>query len=1567
MTSQVNELDIAIIGMSGRFPGAETPDQLWENVISGVESVRSLTKEELLNAGISEAQLQDKNYIRSGAPLEDCDMFDPEFFNLTELEAQILDPQRRIFSEVCWEALESAGINPEKSDHCIGVYAGLGINMYLLNNLLTRQDVLSRAGDLQILHGNDKDYGPSHISYLLNLKGPAVSVQTACSSSLVAIHMARQAILTGECDVALAGGSSLNNPNYGGYIYQDGGILSKDGQCRPFDSEATGTVFGGGSGVVVLKRLEEALDDGDNILAVIKGSAINNDGSDKVGFAAPSISGQKEVIEQALASANIEPETIDYIEAHGTGTNLGDPIEIDAQSQIFDSRYFSEAYKNKKCYLGSLKANVGHLNAAAGVSGLIKTVKALQAKKIPQQINFTELNENIDLNNTPFSITKENIPWETEGHPRRAGVSSFGVGGTNAHIVLEEAPEVRPERSTNRLKIFPISAKNDKSLDTLAGKIQKFCSEKVLMGESFSSDNIAFTLQTGRKEFKQRAVVVASSLHELARKLENNDGAQMVYGRADDIAPKIAFMFSGQGSQYLDMAKGLYLMLPDFRRSIDYCLQQFSSHIGENLNELLMADEETFDINQTLYSQPFLFSVEYSLAKQLIDWNIEPDAMIGHSIGEYVAATLAGVFSLEDAITVVSARSKLMQNLPSGSMMAVGTDLITVEKYLPHDCSIAAVNAPEKVVVAGESKIIKALEKVLSANDISCRILQTSHAYHSHMLDPILEEFAGVFARVSLNSPKRRFISNVTGSWAEAERVTAAGYWVKHLRQSVLFFDGISKLNDDSYYYLELGPGNTLSTFAREAGISSSHIANCIRHPKEKKDDLENLLAAVAKYWTCGGELSWQTINESLGVSVDCRKIPLPTYAFNRHRVWIDSGVRPESFDLLNTKLPDMEDWFSIPSWKRTSDIELKPSSGRNILVIGDQLRLANKMCPVLSQNNRVVLVQPAYQYKKHSSDLYSLYSANPEHLEMLFNEFKNSGWQPDLIVHFGLCSKHKNYDEGIGFFNAIQQNGFYSLLYLIQKMANFNYSHQIDLIAVGNGIHEVTGEDTIYPEKATVSGLFKVVQQEYTNINCRVVDTDIPEVLPADSTLKNIVFSLPVVRKAASNTHPVMRWITTLVKEILSRHSNSTVSYRQGQRWIQGYEKAYLENTGIAQQRVKPGSTVLVTGGFLGLGMELTRHLVRKYKARLILLESAALPPEHLWNEWLAQHEGTDLPMEQSSFPRIMRETISLRKEGADILVLGTDTSSYAETKKSIERGEQIMGPISGILHAAGAYALNRSVFIRDANMYNSEYNFRSIAHSMYLLDMLFSERDLDFRLCLGSLGSILGGFGYNSYAGASAYMSALAAKRRKTSRPWQMQAWDSLDIEWQVEDLNVSDEFKDIMNNIIDRALPIALTLEEGLESFDRLFGIDDVSQVVISATDINERLNYWVKQDSLGKELDVVVESERTSRPDIGTRYVEPRNQVEQKIARMWEETFGISGIGAFDNFYELGGNSLMATQLMSYIKKSLDVDLPLNVLFESPTVAALAEAFTNEKLKDMNQDEKRELVAELEAEV
>lgn len=665
--------EIAIIGMVGRFPGANNVDKFWQNLRDGVESITCFTDEELVSAGIDSAVLRDPNYVKAGSVLEDVDLFDASFFGFTPREAEITDPQHRLFLESAWEALENAGYNSETYTGRIGLYAGVAFSSYFFTNLYPNRDLTQLVDDFQTFIGNDKDHLPTQTSYKLNLTGPSVNVQTTCSTSLVAVHLACQSLLNGESDIALAGGVSIQIPQKAGYLYQEGGINSPDGHCRAFDANAQGTVFGDGLGIVVLKRLADALADRDYIHAVIKGSAINNDGSLKVGYTAPSVDGQREVILEALALAGVEPETITYIETHGTGTPLGDPIEIAALTQAF--RRSSD--KKGFCAIGSVKTNVGHLNTAAGVTGLIKTVQALKNKQIPPSLHFQQPNPQIDFANSPFYVNTKLTEWKTNGIPRRAGVSSFGIGGTNAHVILEEAPVVEMCHGTSLhsrpWQLLVLSAKTSTALETTTANLIAHLQQH----PDLHLPDVAYTLQVGRRSFDYRRIVVCNSLEDAVKALTDQDPQHVFTHHHKPGQCPVVFMFSGQGSQYVNMGCQLYEVEPSFKKHVDHCSEILKPHLGIDIRNIVypttqQREQATRQLQQTAITQSALFVIEYALAQLWMSWGVRPVAMIGHSIGEYVAATIAGVFSLEDALAVVAARGKLMQQMPTGSMLAIG-------------------------------------------------------------------------------------------------------------------------------------------------------------------------------------------------------------------------------------------------------------------------------------------------------------------------------------------------------------------------------------------------------------------------------------------------------------------------------------------------------------------------------------------------------------------------------------------------------------------------------------------------------------------------------------------------------------------------------------------------------------------------------------------------------------------------------------------------------------------------------------------------------------------------------
>ncbi len=806
--------DIAIIGMSGRFPGARNVEEFWQNLRGGVESITFFSDEELLQRGVEAALLSDASYVKAGAVIEDAELFDASFFNFTPREAEMMDPQHRLFLEHAWQALETAGYEAEKYAGRIGVFAGESVNSYLLHNLLPQRELIESVGVFQTLIGNDRDHLATQTAYKLNLKGPCLNIQTACSTSLVVVHLACQSLLNQECDMALAGGVSVGVPQGQGALYQEGGIVSPDGHCRAFDAQAGGTVKGSGVGIVVLKRLADALADGDCIEAVIKGSAINNDGSLKVGYTAPSVEGQAGVIEEALATALVEPETVGYVETHGTGTALGDPIEIAALTQAFGAAGGARS----SCAIGSLKTNIGHLDAAAGVASLIKTVLALKHREIPPSLHFAQPNPNIDFSRTPFHVNTKLTAWESNGSPRRAGVSSFGIGGTNAHVVLEEAPACAPSGASRTHQLLMLSAKTATALDRMTANLASSLKER----PQAELADVAYTLQVGRRDFTHRLAFVCLDTQDAVSVLESTTASHPQGNSQEHEAPTVVFMFPGQGSQYVQMGRELYESEPTFRLEVDRCAELLRADTGLDLRGVLYGDADADEaaaarLMQTSITQPALFVVEYALAKLLMQWGVRPEAMIGHSIGEYVAACLAGVFSLEDALKLVSARGRLMQRMPAGAMLAVPLSEQGLLPYLSEPVSVAAINAPSMCVVSGALEEIQRTEARLAAEGVVCRRLHTSHAYHSEMMQPVVGQFEQEVAAIRLRAPQIPYISSLTGTWIKAEEATDAGYWSKQLRAPVRFAEGVAELFKESgRILLEVGPGQSLSTLARQ-------------------------------------------------------------------------------------------------------------------------------------------------------------------------------------------------------------------------------------------------------------------------------------------------------------------------------------------------------------------------------------------------------------------------------------------------------------------------------------------------------------------------------------------------------------------------------------------------------------------------------------------------------------------------------------------------------------------------------------------------------------------------------
>ncbi len=900
---------VAIVGMAGRFPGARDVDEFWRNLRDGVDCVRDLTEDELLAAGHDPGEIRQPHYVRAAAPIADADLFDAGFFGYAPREAEVLDPQQRVFLETAWEALESAGYISESYPGWIGLFAGMAFPAYLLNNLLPNPEVVASVGGFPLMLANDRDYFATRVSYKLNLRGTSINIQTACSTSLVAVHLACQSLLDYQCTLALAGGVRIFSPQVTGYPYQEGGIYSPDGRCRSFDADGRGALFSEGCGVVVLKRLSEAIADGDTIHAVIRGSATNNDGSNKVGYTAPSIDGQAEVIAMAQAAAGVEPEAISYVETHGSGTPLGDPIEVSALTQAFRAG----TDRTRFCAIGSLKASVGHMEAAAGVGGLIKATLALKHRQIPPSLHFRTPNPRIDFDGGPFFVNTELRAWPRQDGPRRAGVSSFGMGGTNAHAILEEAPERLPSGPSRPGQLLVISARTPAALEAATDRLAAWMEANP---EAPLAD-IAFTLQSGRRTFPQRRALVCHSREDALAALRDRDPRRLLGSTQEPADRPVVLMFPGLGDHYVDMGLDLYQSEPAFREELDRCAEILLPEVGLDIRDVLyprgtdapvappeskpdlramlgrgpaVDDEATRTLNRTRYTQPALFAVEYALAKLLEEWGFRPAALVGYSLGEYVAACVAGVFTLEDALSLVARRARLIDELEAGAMLAVPLPEDEARALADtHSLSLAAVNGPGLSVIAGPVPAVDALERELSGRGIAVRRLPTTHAFHSAVMEPLRERMTAMVRELRPSPPQVPYLSNVTGTWITADEATDPAYWGRHLCQAVRFGQALSELRrDPSRVLLEMGPGlglTTLSLQTADAGDTEPVLAlPTLRPSYDRQTDSAFLLGTVARLWLAGLPVDWSGFS---GREVRHR-LPLPTYPFERKRYWID-------------------------------------------------------------------------------------------------------------------------------------------------------------------------------------------------------------------------------------------------------------------------------------------------------------------------------------------------------------------------------------------------------------------------------------------------------------------------------------------------------------------------------------------------------------------------------------------------------------------------------------------------------------------------------------------------------
>ncbi|MFG1646306.1 beta-ketoacyl synthase N-terminal-like domain-containing protein [Amycolatopsis sp. NPDC049252] len=1197
---------IAIVGMAARVPGAGDLRQFWRNLVDGVESIRPATTEELLARGADPETLEDPSWVNATTVVDGFDEFDAELFGMTSREAEITDPQHRVFLEACHAALTDGGYDPARYRGAIGVYGGSGRTGYLIENLLRNDRIMaSQHGGIGMSTGNQPSYLTTSVSYKLNLRGPSLALHTACSTSLVAVHLACEALRNGECEMALAGGVNLEMPHGIGYMGVDG-FTSPDGHVRAFDAEANGTVWSSGVGVVLVKRLAQAIEDGDHIRAVVLGNAINNDGATKVGFSAPSVAGQTEAIAQAVGMAGVDPRTIGYVEAHGTGTALGDPIEVTSLSTVYGHGVPDTAW----CAIGSVKSNIGHLSQAAGVVALIKTVLAMEHGLIPPTINYTEANPGIDFPASPFYPARTVTKWEAGDAPRRAGVSSFGVGGTNAHLVLEEAPVPQRRRLPHPAHLLRVSANTP---DALAVAVDRLA-DRLAGDVDLDLADVAHTLAAGRTEYPHRAAVVARDPEDAVDGLR--DTRRLVTAKADEL--KVAFLFSGQGSQYAGMGAELYRSEPVFAAAVDECCE-----LAEipGLKELILERGGDTKLRETRYTQPALFVVEYALATLWRSWGVRPGAMIGHSIGEYVAATVAGVFTPADALKLVVRRGALMQSMPAGAMLAIQLDEDAVARRLPEGLSIAGVNGPGTCVVAGPSEVVAGFAARLKSSDVQCRELVTSHAFHSPMMDPILAEFTEAVAAVPRSAPSLPFLSNLTGDWITDAQATDPGYWAAHLRQAVRFGDCVRTLfaGGERWALVECGPGHQL------AGLARGQVPKGLPAPQpslpgrtDREGDVETLYAAAGLLWTHGLILDSVTSGY---------RVPLPGYPYARKRYWVDPDPAGTVTEPVKPSGPlPLEEWFAVPSWRQAGpEVRREPFASCLAFVDDDVLpgllRDAGVAVTEVRPGARFAAVDGGFTVRPgERADYDALVAA--------------LGTRPERVVHAWALG---GTETGM----AAQDRGFFSVLNLVQAWAE---PLRIDVLSTGTA--DVTGTDLTRPEHATLAGIARVLPLEQPGTVVRRIDV---ETLTAE-----VVAEL----SAPADAH-------------------AEVALRRGRRWVLGHTQLTLPEAETPVLR--PEGRYLITGGTGGIGITLAEDFALRVRAKLILLSRNGLPPREEWDAHLAAQGGTD------RLGRAMLAVRRMEAAGAVVHVLAADVTDPARLREIRELAEREFAGLDGIVHAAG------------------------------------------------------------------------------------------------------------------------------------------------------------------------------------------------------------------------------------------------------------------------------------------
>lgn len=1464
--------EIAIIAMSGAFSGCPSVQDYWECIVEGREGLTFLDPTACQQQGVDTWRYQHPHYVSATGYVTGIDEFDANFWGLSPKEAAQLDPQIRKFVEHCWYALEDAGYAATRQQSSIALFAGASQSRYLDEEVYAEEP----AGETDRWQSNSMkatQFLATRASYLLGLTGTSMNVNTACSTSLVAIIEACEKLALGSCQLALAGAVNLRLLKDHGHVYQEGMIFSKDGHCRPFDESASGTVNGSGVGVVLLKRLQDAERDGDNILAVIKGYATNNDGQRKVGYTAPSIIGQAECILMAQQQAGITADQISYMECHGTGTHLGDPIEIAA---ICDAFYANAEHREEiQCTLGSVKANIGHTDSVAGIAGVIKVCNMLKHRILPPQINFKQLNKNIGLNQKQFKILTEKETWFAANQPLRAGVSSFGVGGTNAHLILEEYKNQRKEESLlkkeSRENFFlPLSAKNEQSLLRYKDEMIRL----LKANKSYGLSNIAYTLHKKRTHFNVRHYVLAETEEAAIEQLEQWGTPMTLAQRTEN--PTVVFMFPGQGSQYLGMGRSLYKTEPVFRKQISECFEKISQWMTVDLTDFfnpLQSSTVSFDIDDTQYAQPILFAVSYALAKQLEDYGIVATAYIGHSIGEYVAATLAGVFSLEDALKLVVLRARLMYEMPEGRMLTIQKSAEFIQARLPAALDLAVINAPESCVVSGPRADLLAFQSLLEREGIPSKLLHTSHGFHSRSMEKAAMLFERYVEKVSLSAPQRPFISSMTGTFILAEEAISPAYWGQQIRKPVLFSQGIQTLaaEDKHIIFIELGPANALASFVSQHKNQSPNLIaistllsakQATVFLKENKQDL-SLKHALAKLWQQG-----YPVNLNIFVpNSSATTIALPNYSFEKNVYWLDK-----------TQTPSIANFYR-PVWQKTSLslTQQREIKRQNWLIFLDNTGRLQEFSDLLLKNGCVVtcVMHDEDAILPHIEQQWIwMNTKDEEAYHLLFQHLQKEQKIPNKILHgLTLSTTDECQDQRLA-------NGFYSVS-LLQKQLLTHLTQEVDLILMTQGISQIMGDELLIPEHGTLLGSLRVIPQEMPWVRTMCLDIGFDTVFPAEHVL-------------------------SFFQEDQNFKQQPLYALRNNVLWQQSLALSAKSTQSLS--RVQQDDVILISGGLGGIALSIAKEIAMHHTVTFILVGRTVNHDHHPVKSILAE----------------------LRQTGCKVELACLDITDCAATDAFVKKMKTKYGRIHGVIHAAGVPP--RGIMAQSMAEI-SAILAPKIQGTLSLLNALGAE-PLRYFAMMSSLTTWLGVIGTSAYSAANAYLDVLSVSNDYP------QIEQLLAINWPRWNdagmgVALTQQLASCDKNSIEYLNSVSNV--EGAALFYQLLNQGSSGQCLVSKFDLS------TFKEALFHHKDKTKDFSQTKKhilTDVSC------SEVEDNIAILFSDILGIHQFSKQDSFFDLGGSSLTAVQLVSQLKKQ-QFQVSISDLVTYSNVASLAQLVVKNK--------------------